>query len=98
MSCALNGTVLLNENCHFANTKTVENNDVEQNGKKNTSSTRCACFSLFLDSRRLCQQLNNWFVLNAGQHRQANSSFFIVLFKSFSADTFSRTVCSIYSH
>ena len=36
MSCALNGTVLLNENCHFANTKTVENNDVEQNGKKNT--------------------------------------------------------------
>ena len=25
MKCALNGTVLLNENCHFANTKTVEN-------------------------------------------------------------------------
>ena len=25
MKCALNGTVLLNENCYFANTKTVEN-------------------------------------------------------------------------
>ena len=43
MKCALNGTVLLNENCHFANTKTVENkyctitlNDVGQNAKQNT--------------------------------------------------------------
>ena len=63
--------------------------------KENTWSTRCACSSLFFDVRRLCQQLNNCFVLNASQHRQV---FLIVLVKCFSADTFSRTVCSIYSH
>ena len=58
---------------------------------------RCASSSLFFDARTLCQQLNNGFVLNAGQHRKANISFFIVLVKIFSADTFSKTVCSIYS-
>ena len=59
---------------------------------------RCASSSLFFDARTLCQQLNNGFVLNAGQHRKATISFFfIVLVKIFSADTFSMTVCSIYS-
>ena len=58
---------------------------------------RCASSSLFFDARTLCQQLNNGFVLNAGQRRKANISFFIVFVKIFSADTFSKTVCSIYS-
>ena len=58
---------------------------------------RCAFSSLFFDARTLCQQLNNGFVLNAGQRRKANISFFIVFVKIFSADTFSKTVCSIYS-
>ena len=64
--------------------------------KKNLINEMCMFFVIFR-CRRHCQQLNNWFVLNAGQHRQANISFFIVLVKSFSADTFSRTVCNIYS-
>ena len=40
----------------------------------------CPLFGFF-DARRLCQQLNDWFVLNAGQHRKANISFHIVVVK-----------------
>ena len=54
---------------------------------------RCACSSLFFDARRL-SAAEQRFVLNADQHRKANITIFIVLVKIFSADTFSRTVCS----
>ena len=96
----------LNENCHFANMTTVENkhctHHLKQCGtkckKKYLTYEMCLLFVInFFDARTLCQQLNNRFVLNAGQHRKANISFFIVLVKIFSADTFSKTVCSIYS-
>ena len=80
----------LNENCHFSNTKTVENKHCIHHLKR--CGTKCKKIDLrdvppmcplfgFFDARRLCQQLNDWFVLNAGQHRKANISFHIVVVK-----------------
>ena len=48
---------------------------------------RCASSSLFFDARTLCQQLNNGFVLNAGQHRKANISFFLLFLLKYSVLT-----------
>ena len=60
-------------------------NDVEQNAKKildlRDVPPMCLLF-VFFDARRLCQQLNSWFVLYAGQHGKANMSFHIVVVKS----------------
>ena len=59
-------------------------NDVEQNAKKildlRDVPPMCLLF-VFFDARRLCQQLNSWFVLYAGQHGKANMSFHIVVVK-----------------
>ena len=59
-------------------------NDVEQNAKKildlRDLPPMCLLF-VFFDARRLCQQLNSWFVLYAGQHGKANVSFHIVVVK-----------------
>ena len=59
-------------------------NDVEQNAKKildlRDVPPMCLLF-VFFDARRLCQQLNSWFVLYAGQHGKANMSSHIVVVK-----------------
>ena len=59
-------------------------NDVEQNAKTildlRDLPPMCLLF-VFFDARRLCQQLNSWFVLYAGQHGKANVSFHIVVVK-----------------
>ena len=81
----------LNENCHFANTKTLENKHFIHHLKR--CGTKCkkildlrdvppmCLLFVFFDARRLCQQLNSWFVLYAGQHGKANMSFHIVVVK-----------------
>ena len=51
-----------------------------QKKKKYLINEMCLFF-VFFRCRRHCQQLNNWFVLNAGQHRQANISFLLFLLK-----------------
>ena len=57
---------------------------MEQNAKKildlRDVPPMCLLF-VFFDARRLCQRLNSWFVLYAGQHGKANMSFHIVVVK-----------------
>ena len=67
---------------------TVENKHcTHKMQKNNTWSMRCASSSLFFDARTLWQQLNNGFVLNAGQHRKANISFFLLFLLKYSVLT-----------
>ena len=95
----------LNENCHFANTTTVENKHCTHHLKQ--SGTKCKKIYLIYGMCLLFVIFRCPYTLSAAEQRvcferRSTSKgkyqfFFIVLVKIFSADTFSRTVCSIYS-
>ena len=88
----------LNENCHFANMTTVENKHCTHKMQKTTLDLwdvpPLRYFSMPVHFVSSWTTGLFWTLVNI--ERQI-SVFFIVLVNIYSADTFCRTVCSIYS-
>ena len=100
MKCALNGAVLWMKIAISwtwkrlkINNVFITLNDVDQKAKKkNLIYEMCLLFVIF----GCPKTVSSWTTVcfERCQHRKANITIFIVLVKIFSADTFSRTVCS----